>query len=107
LAYVVNLERIDRNDIVDVGGKAAQLGELSRIDDIRLPGGFCVTTDAVGRAVAEVPSIADRVDGLSRVEPDDHEAIHAQSAQVGPGRPRRRATTQARPPSLPRCAARA
>lgn len=49
----MNLERIDRNDIVGVGAKGAHLGELMRIDGIRVPGGFCVTTDAFERAVAE------------------------------------------------------
>ena len=28
LIYTMNLEQIDRNDIADVGGKGAQLGEL-------------------------------------------------------------------------------
>ena len=43
-----------------VGGKGAQLGELSRIDGIRVPPGFCVTTDAFRRIMSEAPSIDDR-----------------------------------------------
>ena len=78
----MNLERIDRNDIVDVGAKGAHLGELMRIDGICVPGGFCVTTDAFERAVAEVPSIADRLDQLSRLNPDDLEAIRTLSAEI-------------------------
>jgi rifampicin phosphotransferase len=78
----MNLERIDRNDIVDVGAKGAHLGELMRIDGIRVPGGFCVTTDAFERAVAEVPSIAGRLDQLSRLNPDDREAIRTLSAEI-------------------------
>jgi pyruvate,water dikinase len=78
----MNLERIDRNDILDVGAKGAHLGELMRIDGIRVPGGFCVTTDAFERAVAEVPPIADRLDQLSRLNPDDREAIRTLSAEI-------------------------
>ncbi len=78
----MNLERIDRNDIVDVGAKGAHLGELMRIDGIRVPGGFCVTTDAFERAVAEGPSIADRLDQLSRLNPDDRKAIRTLSAEI-------------------------
>ncbi|MFZ0189842.1 MAG: PEP/pyruvate-binding domain-containing protein, partial [Streptosporangiaceae bacterium] len=40
-----------------VGGKGARLGGLSRIDGIRVPAGFCVTTDAFRQIMAEAPSI--------------------------------------------------
>jgi phosphoenolpyruvate synthase/pyruvate phosphate dikinase len=78
----MNLERIDRNHIVDVGGKGAHLGELMRVDGIRVPAGFCVTTEAFELAMAEVPSIADRLDQLSRRKPEDREAIHTRSAEI-------------------------
>jgi pyruvate,water dikinase len=65
-----------------VGGKGAHLGELSRIDGIRVPAGFCVTTDAFRRIMAEAPWIDDRLDGLSRLKPDDREAIRARSAEI-------------------------
>jgi hypothetical protein len=65
-----------------VGGKGAHLGELSRIDGIRVPAGFCVTTDAFQRIMAEAPSIDDRLDQLSRLNPDDREAIRTLSAEI-------------------------
>jgi pyruvate,water dikinase len=77
----MDLEQIDRTDTPKVGGKAVHLGELMRIEGIRVPDGFCVTTDAFGQALAEVPSIAEALDGLSRVAPDDRAAIQALSAQ--------------------------
>lgn len=82
MTYVRDLELLGRNDILDVGAKAANLGELMRIDGIRVPRGFCVTTGAFDRALAEVWSIADRLDQLSRVDPDDREAIRTLSADV-------------------------
>jgi pyruvate,water dikinase len=67
---------------VVVGGKGALLGELSRIEGICVPVGFCVTTDAFQRILAEAPSIDDRLDRLSRLKPEDREAIRTPSAEV-------------------------
>ncbi|WP_432934581.1 rifamycin-inactivating phosphotransferase [Microbispora sp. CA-135349] len=78
----MGFEQIDSTNVADVGGKGVHLGELSRIDGIRVPDGFCVTTDAFQRVVAEVPSIDAQLDLLSRVEPDDRAAIRTLSADV-------------------------
>ncbi|MET9904824.1 rifamycin-inactivating phosphotransferase [Streptomyces sp. NPDC006446] len=80
--YVLDLEEIDESQVAVVGGKAAHLGTLTRIEGVRVPGGFCVTTDAFRRIVAEAPSIDDRLDQLSRLNPDDREAIRTLSAQI-------------------------
>ncbi|MCL2770420.1 MAG: hypothetical protein FWD42_09990, partial [Solirubrobacterales bacterium] len=80
--HVLDLERIDRAQVALAGAKAAHLGELSRIAAIRVPPGFCVPTRAFARAMAEVPSIDDRLDRLSGLQPDDHDAIRALSAEV-------------------------
>jgi len=64
------------------GSWALHLGELSRIEGIRVPAGLCVTTDAVRRIMTEAPSIDDQLDRLSRFEPDDREAIRALSAAI-------------------------
>jgi rifampicin phosphotransferase len=80
--YVLEFHEIDRTQVAIVGGKGAHLGELSRIEGIRVPPGFCVTTDAFRRIMAAAPSIDDRLDRLSRLKPDDREAIRALSADV-------------------------
>ena len=41
-SYVLGLEQIDRTNISVVGGKGAHLGELSRIEDVSVPAGFCL-----------------------------------------------------------------
>src|SRR6266516_879865 len=81
-SYVVDFREIDLTQVAVVGGKGAHLGELSRIDGIRVPAGFCVTTDAFRRIMAEAPSIDDRLDQLSRLNPDDREAIRTLSAEI-------------------------
>jgi pyruvate,water dikinase len=79
---VVGLQEIDETQVAVVGGKGAHLGELSRIEGIHVPAGFCVTTDAFRRIMAAAPSIDDRLDRLSRLTPDDREAIRTLSAEI-------------------------
>ncbi|SEH00947.1 pyruvate, water dikinase [Nonomuraea solani] len=77
--YVLDLQEVDETQLAVVGGKGAHLGGLSRIEGIRVPAGFCVTTAAFRRIMAEAPSIDDR---LSRLNPDDREAIRTLSAEI-------------------------
>src|SRR5215472_17099434 len=76
-SYVLGFQEIDQTLVAVVGGKGVHLGELSRIEGIRVPAGFCLTTDAFQRIMAEAPLLADRLDRLSRLMPDDGEAIRA------------------------------
>ncbi|MDC0768951.1 rifamycin-inactivating phosphotransferase [Streptomyces sp. HD] len=80
--YVLDLQEVDETQVAVVGGKGAHLGGLSRIEGIRVPGGFCVTTGAFRRIMAQVPSIDDLLDQLSRADPDDGESIRTLSAQI-------------------------
>jgi rifampicin phosphotransferase len=80
--YVLGFQEIDPTHFALVGGKGAHLGELSRIDGIRVPAGFCVTTRAFQRIVAEAPSIEGRFDRLSRLKADDRDGIRALSADI-------------------------
>ena len=80
--YVLGLQEIDQTQVAVVGGKGAHLGELFRIEGIRVPAGFCVTSDAFRRIMAGAPSIDERLDRLSRQSPDDREAIRTRSAAI-------------------------
>ena len=81
-SYVLGFQEIDQTEVPVVGGKGAHLGELSRIEGIRVPAGFCVTTDAFRRIMADAPSLDDRLDRLSRLSPDNREAIRTLSAEI-------------------------
>jgi rifampicin phosphotransferase len=81
-SYVLGFPEIDRTRVAVVGGKGAHLGELSRIDGIHVPAGFCVTTDAFRRIMADAPSIDERLDRLSRPSPNDRAAIRTLSAEI-------------------------
>ena len=80
--YVLGLEETDKAQSALVGGKGANLGELSRIEGIRVPAGFCVTTDAFRRIMTTAPGIEDQLDRLARLDPGDREAIRTLSAQI-------------------------
>ncbi|MFH9610959.1 rifamycin-inactivating phosphotransferase [Streptomyces sp. NPDC017448] len=80
--YVLDLREVDETRAEAVGGKGAHLGALSRIEGIRVPDGFCVTTEAFRRVTDEEPSLGEQLDELSRVDPDDGEAIRTLSARI-------------------------
>jgi phosphoenolpyruvate synthase/pyruvate phosphate dikinase len=82
MSYVLDLRDIDQSQVALVGGKGAHLGELSRIEGIRVPPGFCVTTDAFRRIIEEAPSIDERLDRLSSLGPDDREATWTLSVEI-------------------------
>ncbi len=50
---VLDLRELDQTQVAIAGGKGAHLGELTRIEGVRVPAGFCVTTDAFRRFMAE------------------------------------------------------
>jgi len=80
--YVLDFQEIDQTQVAVVGGKGAHLGELSRIEGIRVPAGFCVTTNAFRRILAEAPSIDDPLDRLSRLDPGNRGVIRKLSAEI-------------------------
>ncbi len=82
MSDVLGFEEIDQTQVAVVGGKGAHLGELSRIEGIRVPAGFCVTTNVYRRIVADAPSLDGGLDRLSRLKPDDRVAIREHSAET-------------------------
>jgi pyruvate,water dikinase len=80
--YVLDLVEIDQTQVAVAGGKGAHLGELSRIEGVRVPAGFCVTTDAFRRIMEGAPSIEDQLDRLSGLNPEDREAIRTRSSEI-------------------------
>ena len=80
--YVLGFNEIDETQVAVVGGKGAHLGELWRIESVHVPAGFCVTTDAFRLTMADAPSIDERLDRVSRLGAEDHEAIRTISAEI-------------------------
>jgi pyruvate,water dikinase len=80
--YILNLQDIGVADVLAAGGKGANLGELSRIGGVRVPRGFCVTTAAYRRIMAETPALDELLDRLDRLTMADREEIEALSAEL-------------------------
>ncbi|OIJ63627.1 rifamycin-inactivating phosphotransferase [Streptomyces mangrovisoli] len=80
--YVSDLHDVDETQVATVGGKGAQLGGLVRIEGVGVPDGFCVTTEAFRRIMAEAPSIDDLLDELSRADPEDRETMRTLGARI-------------------------
>jgi rifampicin phosphotransferase len=82
MGYVLGFDEIDRTQVAVVGGKGAHLAELARVEGIRVPDGFCVTTDAFQRIMAEATSIENRLDQLMHLRPEDRKSIRSLSAEA-------------------------
>jgi len=71
MKVTVRLCEVDRNQSALVGGKAANLGELTKIAGIVVPPGFCVTTHAFAEVVASSPQIGVLVNQLDVALPGE------------------------------------
>jgi pyruvate,water dikinase len=81
-SYVLGFQDIDQTKIRVVGGKGASLGELSRIEGIRVPDGFCITTEAFKRIIGETSSINELLDRLSHLLVKDRDKIGELSGEI-------------------------
>ncbi len=79
---VLGFEEIDQTQVALVGGKGASLGELARIDGIRVPRGFCVTTDAFRRIMASAWATGEALDRLTQLDPGDRDGIRTRAAEL-------------------------
>ncbi|MBN8782156.1 MAG: phosphoenolpyruvate synthase [Terrimonas ferruginea] len=78
-SFVSTLARLDKTQLALAGGKAANLGELSAIKGIKVPEGFCVTTEAY-RKVIDTPQVQQLLDELRSA--DDHQQLKGISKQI-------------------------
>ncbi|GFP77214.1 phosphoenolpyruvate synthase [Clostridium fungisolvens] len=81
-SYVLGFQEIDKTKIMVVGGKGANLGELSRIEEIRVPDGFCISTEAFKRVIGEKALINELLDQLSLLKVEDRDKIGELSGEI-------------------------
>ena len=80
--YALRFNEIDKTMIQTVGGKGANLGELSRVEGIRVPDGFCVTTEAYKDLVAGRPDVSALTGELASLTTADPESVGALSQKI-------------------------
>jgi len=81
-SYVLSFQEIDKTKISMVGGKGANLGELSRIKGILVPEGFCITTEAYKKITGNNEELNDLLDELSHLRVEDKERIGEVSKKI-------------------------
>jgi rifampicin phosphotransferase len=75
-------QEIDRTMSMAVGGKGANLGELSRIEGIRVPEGFCVTTEAYKKITENNHELRCLLTDLTRFKAENRGSISETSAKI-------------------------
>lgn len=80
--YVLNLRDINQEMLPVAGSKSVNLGELSRLEGIIVPYGFCVTAKAYLEAVSGNLQLIELQSRLSLLKTGDRESIIDLSAQI-------------------------
>ena len=80
--YIHNLRESTKFDISSVGGKGANLIELSKIKGIKVPEGFCVTTEAYKKAFENNVELNLLLDQLSLLKKNEKDKIKTISDQI-------------------------
>ncbi len=81
-SFVLSLDEVDATKQALVGGKGANLGELSRIEAIRVPDGFCVTTDAYRDVTSRTPDFEPLLARLELLTVNDAQEIRDVSGKI-------------------------
>lgn len=79
--YVLPFSTISAADLPRVGGKGANLGEMTQAG-LPVPPGFCITTAAFHAFITHDPSVADIYDQLAALTTDDLERVRQVGARV-------------------------
>src|SRR6201991_1253951 len=80
--YILCFQEIDRSKFMAVGGKGANLGELSGIGGIQVPEGFCVTTEAYKKITENHQGLNSLLDELTHLKAEERKNISGISARI-------------------------
>lgn len=81
-SYVLSFQDIDKTKLMVVGGKGANLGELSKIEGILVPDGFCITTEAFQSIIGENAAIHELLNELSLLKVEERHKIGELSGKI-------------------------
>jgi rifampicin phosphotransferase len=82
VAHILSFRGIDKTKLAMVGGKGANLGELSRIKGIRVPEGFCITTEAYKKITENNQELNSLLDELTRFKAEERGKISEITAKI-------------------------
>ncbi len=81
MKYVLPFEEIDCHCLPIVGGKGANLGEMSKAG-FPVPPGFCITTTAYRHFMDELDEMNDWLQQLNRLKPEQLDEIRAWGQKI-------------------------
>ncbi|XOQ13430.1 MAG: phosphoenolpyruvate synthase [Shouchella clausii] len=81
-SLVLDFQEMDKEQLLLVGGKGLNLGELAKIQEIQVPEGFCVTTVGYRKAIEQNEAFQALLDQLARVKVEDRHQIGEISRKI-------------------------
>ena len=81
-SYVLSFQEINKTKLSMAGGKGANLGELSKVEGILVPEGFCVTTEAYRKITENNQELKLLLDELSYLRIKDRDKAAEVSSKI-------------------------
>ncbi|WP_433620373.1 phosphoenolpyruvate synthase [Paenibacillus cellulositrophicus] len=81
-SMVLGFHEIEKSQLYLVGGKGLNLGELSKIDGIQVPEGFCITTAGYQKATGQNETYHALLQQLTMLNADDRDQIGEISGKI-------------------------
>ncbi|SFR12765.1 MULTISPECIES: phosphoenolpyruvate synthase [unclassified Paenibacillus] len=81
-SLVLGFQEMEKTQFLLVGGKGLNLGELSKIEGIPVPEGFCVTTVGYQKAIEQKETYYALLDRLTRLKAEERAQIGEISRQI-------------------------
>ena len=72
---VLSFQEMENTQLSQVGGKGLNLGKLSKIEEIQVPEGFCVTTEGYKKAFEQNETFHALLDRLTLLKVEDRDQI--------------------------------
>src|SRR3954463_6597924 len=81
-SLVLGFQEMDKTQLLLVGGKGLNLGELSKIEGIQVPEGFCVTTEGYQKAIEQNETYHALLDRLTMLKVEVRDQIGEISRKI-------------------------
>ncbi|WP_026567114.1 phosphoenolpyruvate synthase [Bacillus sp. UNC41MFS5] len=81
-SLVLGFQEMEKTELLLVGGKGLNLGELSKIQEIQVPEGFCVTTVGYQKAIEQNEAFQALLDQLTMLTVEDRDQIGEISRKI-------------------------
>ncbi|PFM63723.1 phosphoenolpyruvate synthase [Bacillus cereus] len=81
-SFVLDFQEIQKTQLSLVGGKGLNVGELSNIQGIQVPEGFCVTTVGYEKAIEQNEAFQALLNQLTRLKIEDRDQIGEISKKI-------------------------